>query len=556
MKNDTFAKALKCICFAAIAIALFAGIQTVLTPKWRYPAFDDAPEDMMKEFYQAAEGADIQAVFLGTSHMEFGADPMKIYEETGIVSFNLASSTQPLPVSCALCAEMFAQNCDPNVVILDVSKLFQPDFFTPAYRYLLENMKLGAGKVQLAKAFAAEHPKEKQLNAFLSAFFPIYEYHDRWTELTDQSFKPVAEHNLYRKGHFIMSNIFDSGMDADEMNAVAEIMHSDNLWEYELSDGGIQINESTDVLYRPELDDRSVSYLLAIKELCAANGAKLILTKIPAVGAPQSYGGAWTKIKSELVHEFAETNGLEFLDLLYDVDLAIDWAHDSADGGRHLNFNGARKVSAFFADYLQNECGLTGSGCEIYDKDIPIYDSVCRLADLQMTSDLTAYLTRLLQLEDVTVLFSASDDMISGLTQAERDALDHFGLHTDRISFRSSFLAVKECGTLVYEAASNHNIEHQGRLAGGNSYSLISSGWLTMPASAIVVDTVDYSMNARGLNIVVLDNASGLVWDSVAFDTCSGGDHPAIRDYSRTEKLLREYEEYLMIQDAKSGIGA
>lgn len=557
MKKDILKKISKCCCFVVFGTVLFVYLQNILTPKWRYPAFNEAPADTLEEFYQVAKNSDVQVVFLGGSHVVFAVDPMKIYDETGIVSFNLGSSTQTMPISYTLCSEMFAQGWHPSVVILDVSTLYSTEFYTPHYRYILDNMPFGASKVQLAKSFASKYSDKDRLNAFLSAFLPMYEYHSRWDELEAHDFEPLKDRNFYRKGYYLTNYTVKSDTNEDVMNTAAEMLHSNNGWVYTWNSEEFQCVEDRELLYDPQFNDTFVANLMAMKQLCTANGAELLLVKIPAVYDPQKYSSAWTKIKSELMHKFALEYDMKFLDLLYDTDLAIDWSTDSADGGKHLNYNGARKTTAYFADYLHNELGLTGAGCESYEEDISIYDAVCQLLNLRSAGSLPAYLNALSGFDDVTVFFSASDDMANSLTQEEQNALNAFGLHANYISYRNSFVAIKERDTLLYEAVSNRVIEQQGTLACGSTYSLTSSGWLTGAQSEIKIDEINYSMNHRGLNIVVLDNASGLVLDSVAFDTWDVPENrSAIRNSGKAEKFLREYEQYLMIQDAKNGIGA
>jgi hypothetical protein len=62
----------------------------------------------------------------------------------------------------------------------------------------------------------------------------------------------------------------------------------------------------------------------------------------------------------------------------------------------------------------------------------------------------------------------------------------------------------------------------QGVLTGGITYELVSAGLDYGDASSIRLDGVEYSVNNRGLNFVVLDTETGEVVDSVCFDTCIG----------------------------------
>ena len=544
--------------FLIIGTVLFLEIQTILSQKWYYPAYLEARFDMVKEFTEIADRANLQAVFLGSSHPECGIDCMTIYECRKITTYNLSTSVQPLPVSCYFLNEVFEKQ-NPQIVLLDASLLFRHSFNDPGWRIALDLTPFSQNKIGLTTEYASQHSEDNRLGSFISNIFPIYWYHDRWPKLTVSDFeRPEKRRNYYCKGSRITNVITPTFDVLDQFNETARQLVENVDWSNDMANGAYNDLMETAALYDPSIDDASLDYMLKIKLLCEQHNAKLVLIKIPAIGYPQYYEGAWTQLRSNAVKEMAEQYNLEFLDLLYDYDLGIDWDRDSSDGGHHLNYLGAQKVSSFIADYLAEEQGLTGSVCQAYEEDLPIYNEVCRLSDLQTTQHLKEHLELLKQLDNVTVFFSASDDMMGSLSLEDRQAFREFGILTDfnSLGYRDAFLAVMENGELRSDRSSSRRIADEGTLTNGCTYAISSCGWLAGSESTIIIDGVDYSLNRRGINIVVLDNASGLVLDSVAFDTSDVPENQsAFRDNGRTETFLREYEQYLMIEDAKNGIG-
>lgn len=67
--------------------------------------------------------------------------------------------------------------------------------------------------------------------------------------------------------------------------------------------------------------------------------------------------------------KYANSKNIAYLDLNLNVDeLGIDWNFDSRDGGDHLNYYGALKITNYMGNYLYNLNILTNhKGDKKYD---------------------------------------------------------------------------------------------------------------------------------------------------------------------------------------------
>lgn len=100
-----------------------------------------------------------------------------------------------------------------------------------------------------------------------------------------------------------------------------------------------------------------------IKELVEANGGTLLLVSVPS---PDN----WTYAKHNAIEKISEEYDLEFLDMnLMQDELNIDWKTETKDGGNHLNFLGAKKVSSYLAKYLSEKYNLPDH------REDPAYDN-------------------------------------------------------------------------------------------------------------------------------------------------------------------------------------
>ncbi len=547
---------IKTILFILLVICLFIYAQNILKRNWYYPTMIEAPQDMMDEFYQLTNKVSMQAVFLGSSISEWDIDPMKIYKDTGIVTYNMSSSGQPFPVSYYLCKEMFKTQ-SPKVVVMEASGLFSDSFFDGGYHYILDTMPLSKNKLKFASYYASQWAKEygeqKKTDALVSALLPFYQYHTRWSALSQSDFSARKQLNLYRKGHMPCTGITPSGLTIDWMNEIEQEIYSNAGWTVVMDDGMPQNEINTSIYYAPQITEEYWDMLMEIKQICEENGAELLLIRAPAFGHPITFDGAWTLMKSNILKEKVALSGIDFLDLQYDVDLGIDWAKDAGAGTQHLNYLGALKLTDYLEGFLQDNYAVSGEVCAAYEEDMPLYDKVCQLSELQLADDLFQYFDKLSYLDNITLFFAATDDIANGLTDEICQMLYALGLEVDfhNMKYSDAYLAVMENGVNVYEAYSNRKLAYSNYLNNGVGYSLTSSGFQVGAEAEITIDGQNYARNGRGMNVVIYDNEHNLVLDSVSFDLHDANNATKVLHTGSNDYLIN-YENRLMIQEGRN----
>ena len=78
--------------------------------------------------------------------------------------------------------------------------------------------------------------------------------------------------------------------------------------------------------------------------------------------------------------EYADKYGLRYYNFLDVTDeIGLDYSVDTYDSGLHLNLTGAEKLSDYFGNILQNECGIASRKDDStlsaeWEKKIKAYD--------------------------------------------------------------------------------------------------------------------------------------------------------------------------------------
>lgn len=237
----------------------------------------------------------IDVLFVGDSISYCSIIPIQIWKDYGITSYLCGSTMQHLYLSKEFIEKTF-ENQSPEFVFLGTATVF--NHFTQ---------------------------QEKIWNS-LEQKIPLLRYHDRWKTLSDwpeweTGFKTDYDDSEIEKGYKYSTGIVEG-----------------NVGDY---------NAPTDALeWIPPINKKTLEELA---EICDRNGAQLILLSEP------NAMGSWAPHRHNAIAVLAEEMGLEYLDLNYmPEEVPIDWATDTFDGGDHLNYAGAQKVTAYLGKYLWN----------------------------------------------------------------------------------------------------------------------------------------------------------------------------------------------------------
>lgn len=536
---------IKVTVFLGILGVFFWGAQRIVMPKYYYPntTVAEAASRIYRGFLDEEKDS-IEAIFAGTSHMTYSVSPVELYEEYGFTSYNLASARQPLAVArYALQTALKTQ--DPKVFVLDVSSLFTDFYDGAGFKYVTEQVPLSAEKLQLLQEMSTLSDDEDDM---VSGLFPMINYHSRWKELDENDFTYLKDSDhFFTKGYYLNVKEIPSYIDVDYMNNEAQEMIADNLKvTYTWEEQQLSTEKEDDELYEANVSDYNLQVLLDIADICEENGVKLLLVKIPVVDSPAMYMSSWTEKRSAVVKEIAEEYKLDYLDMVYDVDCGIEWLTDTADGGGHLNFLGAEKVTHILGQYLVENYKLEQQEYTAWDKKL--YDDLKNVASLEMETDFYQYMSKLKSdFADKTVFIVCTNEMSNGLSEREISLLRSMGFNADyENGYRQSYIAVMENGEVTFEQMSNRAIKKKGTVGDSVEYVLYSAGHYVGSTSGIKIGGETFGTNQIGLNIVVYDQDKDIVLDEVNFNTFAE-EHEAIRNsWDVDAEYLRQYEDYLI----------
>ncbi|MBQ7724981.1 MAG: hypothetical protein IJT63_05150 [Lachnospiraceae bacterium] len=295
------------VIFILVVFMLFMGLSRILTNK--------TSEYRKAEFFNAE--TDFDALFFGASRIREAVDPIYLWKNYGISSYNMASAGESIQMTYYVLAEALRKST-PKVVFIDSAKISdEPDSIDSGYGFVHESIDaLPINKNKLEAIDYAGRFFDGGRLAFLSM---MYAYHDRYEELDKDDF--VMKPN-YDKGAYIMTTV---------LGADKPVHLTDEAEDLKGGDG--------------------VRYYQRILDLCNSKGIKCVLVDIPV--SKKMYSEGRQRKLNALIKMTRENGGetIAFNELIDEIGL--DYDHCFGDRG-HMNFLGSEKICDHLAGYMMD----------------------------------------------------------------------------------------------------------------------------------------------------------------------------------------------------------
>ena len=273
--------------------------------------FSDITErkDSREKYEDFYSSANIDVLFLGSSHVLNGILPMELWNEYGIVSYNMAGTGNRIPLNYWILKNAL-EYTRPKLVVMDAYMLSKDEKIASLEQMHMsgDHIPYSQTKVEMINDLVDE---EERRNDFLWKFST---YHNRWDELEERDFKNEI---TPEKG----------AMSLIDVAAPEEMRYFEA--DYKI----------------PEEDGLGVEYMYKIIEECQEQGINILITYLPF---PDNTG--WQG-ESNRMAEIAMECGVDFLDyytLLSQINLNTDFSDESS----HMNPSGARKVTRYIGNYI------------------------------------------------------------------------------------------------------------------------------------------------------------------------------------------------------------
>ena len=265
-------------------------------------------QNKFSEFYE--QDADFDVLFLGSSHTLNGVFPMELWNDYGIVSYNMATHGGRTAGNYWLLKNAL-EYTNPKLVVVDCymislnEKISEPEKIHMA----TDHIPFSKTKVEMVQDLAEDE------DTYWDYLWEFSTYHNRWNDLKQEDFE------------------FEGSL---EKGAESRI-------DVSIPDETILIDSSQKI----EEETVGIEYLRRIIEECQDREIEVLLTYLPF---PDNSG---CQEESNTVWDIAEEYNVNYLD--YRTMMAqVNFNTDCYDANSHLNPSGARKLTEYLGNYISN----------------------------------------------------------------------------------------------------------------------------------------------------------------------------------------------------------
>lgn len=269
------------------------------------------------EKYEAffREENDFDVLFFGSSNMQLMVNPLQLWNECGITSYNFGNTSERLPVTYWTVKQALKYS-NPKVVVIEVSQYGQTEKYKDMYSVHLAWDRFPLSMTKIKAVYDVLSPSDPRHELL----FDVILYHNRWDELTvEDFFGNYSKNRGYAANH--------------EFTA------------YERPEYEFRIDETA-------AKTEGVGYLEKTVQELQKEGIQVVFVHSPEVNSEEKQA----RINAASIT--AEKYNVPFIDLTVMKDCVVDYATDLADTD-HVNVKGAAKVTHYLGEYLMNNYNLT-----------------------------------------------------------------------------------------------------------------------------------------------------------------------------------------------------
>lgn len=295
----------------------------------------DDSERKYAAFYE--EEQDFDVLFMGTSRVLDGVQPLELWRDYGITSYNMGNNSEPLDMT-EWVLRMALEEQSPEVVVIDVYYIGRAidEAWTYSYRHLfLDSTRLSPLKIQ---AVTSTLPRDQ----WMEFLFPLSLYHGRWEEILSGDTAEMVACKPYMMG--------------------AELRPAREDW----------IEGYTYTTEMNETDMPGKDALRRMVQLCREKGVEPVFM---ALWAPISEEEQKNVNSVQLI---ADELGVPFVNMLGETEL-FDYKLDCCDYQGHLNPDGAAKATAYLGEWLSSHFDLADKRGDAayahWDENLALYEA-------------------------------------------------------------------------------------------------------------------------------------------------------------------------------------
>ena len=263
-------------------------------------------------FFEEKQNFDV--LFMGTSHVLSGICPMELWNDYGVVSYNMGGNGNEMATTYWVLKNALDYTT-PKLVVIDCLKLGSDKKIADNKEYVhysFDAFPITNNKKEAINDLFPEENRQEMLVDFSM-------YHTRWNDLDEEDINLV-----YTK---------EKGAETKIGVAVPK----KPIW--------LKDKEKT--------EDYTVgaTYLRKMIEECQQRGIKVLLTYLPFPPA------MYHQKDANLAEDIAKEYGVEYINFLNIKDI-INFETDCFDPDSHLNYSGARKVTAYLGEHITKKYGI------------------------------------------------------------------------------------------------------------------------------------------------------------------------------------------------------